>query len=46
MSMVILTLVSPTRCGLGGVDGEVAGVVGVAGVGLHLIGTPGGRTIH
>ena len=31
---------------VGGVAGEVAGVVGVAGAGLHPIGTPGGRTIN
>ena len=41
--MLILTPVSPIRYGHGGVVGEeagaVAGVVALAGVGLHLTGT-------
>ena len=44
--MDILMLVFPTRCGLGGVDVEVAGVVGVAGAGLRHTNTPGGKTIN
>lgn len=36
------TLVLTIRCG----HGEVAGVVGAAGAGLHLIGTGGGRTTN
>ena len=33
--MLVLMLVFPTRCGLGGVDVEVAGVAGAAGAGLR-----------
>jgi len=47
--MLILTLVRLIRCGHGGVAGEEAGVVaggvGVAGAGLHPIGTRGGKAI-
>jgi len=32
--------------GAAGVAGEVAGVVGAAGVGLHPTGSPGDRTIN
>jgi hypothetical protein len=45
--MVIIMAAILTRSGHGGVageeDGAVAGVVGTAGSGLHLIGTLGGR---
>ena len=47
--MLTLTPVPLIRYGRGGVAGEeagvVAGVVGVAGAGLHLTGTRGGSTI-
>ena len=46
--ILILTLVSPTKYGRGGVAGEEAGVaaevVGAAGGGLHRTGTRGGKT--
>jgi hypothetical protein len=38
-------LVFPTRHGAGGVVGEVAGVVGAAGAGLHPTGIPGGKNM-
>ena len=48
--MPILTLAPPIRCGRGGVAGEEAGGVaeaaGLAGAGLHLTGTRGGRTTN
>jgi len=50
LPMATLTPVSPIQHGLGGVAGEVAGVVaevvGSAGAGSHPIGTPGGRAIN
>ena len=48
--MPILTLAPPILCGRGGVAGEEAGGVaeaaGLAGAGLHLTGTRGGRTAN
>ena len=44
--MPAFTLVLPIQRGRGGVAGEVAGIVGMAGSVLHLTGTRGGRTIN
>jgi len=50
LPMLITTLVSHLRDGRGGVVVGVAGVavevVGSAGAGLHLTGTPGGKSVN
>ena len=42
----VLMLVFPTRCGLGGVDAEAAGVAGAAGAGLRHTSTSSGKNIN